>query len=405
MKLITRTPYLDKIKSLLGRNLIVCITGQRRVGKSSIMRTLAAEMRNREDTHIIYVDKEKSEFDAIVNHVDLNAYIEANLQPNVHNLVLVDEVQQIDDFERTLCNYYDRDNFDVVVTGSNAKMFSGELATLLSGRYIEIHVQSLSYIEFLQFHHLEDSNESLAKYLNVGGMPNLALLPIDDRGAVHDYLSSVYNTIVLKDILQREQVRNVNFLENLSRFVADNTGKLFSPNSISRFMQHERENVNPQMVRPYMGFLCNAFILNRVPRYDIHGKQLLSTNEKYYFEDLGLRNALTTGNRAVDIEKLIENAVYLHLSRLGYTVYVGTLKNAEVDFVATKATDTIYIQTTYLLSDEETIRREFGNLQAINNNYPKYVISLDPFQAEANVEGIRHLNLRTFLKRVDLSMA
>lgn len=402
MKLIDRTTYQDKIKSLLGRNLIVCITGQRRVGKSSLMRTLMADLKRDESINIIYIDKEKSEFDDIVSHSDLNTYIDSHSSTDKRNYVLIDEVQLIEGFEKSLCNYYDKENYEVVVTGSNAKMFSGELSTLLSGRYIDLHVQSLSYEEFLQFHQLPDTNESLVKYLNIGGLPNLALLPIDNDEIVHDYLSSVYSTIVLKDVLTREQVRNVAFLENLTRFVADNTGKLFSPTSISKYMQHERENVNPPLVRSYMGFLCNAFILNKVSRYDIHGKQLLSNNEKYYFEDLGLRNVLTSGGRATDIEKLIENAIYLHLRRIGYKVSVGILRNGEVDFVATKGDDVVYVQATYLLSGEETIKREFGNLLAIPNNYPKYVISMDPFQAESNHEGVKHIHLRNFLKMTQL---
>lgn len=398
MKLIDRKSYLDKITSLLGRNLIICITGQRRVGKSCIMRTLVTFLKSNDENHIIYIDKEKSIYDEIKNHVDLNAYIQKHTKDRKHNIVLIDEVQLIDDFEQSLCNYYDHEDYDIIVTGSNASMFSGELATLLSGRYIEVHVQSLSYEEFLQFHNLPDGNETLVKYLNIGGMPNLSLLPLEDKEVVHDYLSSVYDTIVLKDILKREQVRNVAFLENLSRFMADNIGKLFSPNSLSKYMQHEKENINAPLIRSYMNFLCNAFVLNKVRRYDIHGKQLLSSNEKYYFEDMGLRNVLSSGKRAVDIEKLIENAVYLHLRRLGYSVYVGILRNCEIDFVAQKGEEVLYIQVAYLLSEETTIQREFGNLKVINNDYPKYVVSLDPFQSESNYEGIRHLNLRTFLK-------
>ena len=397
MKLINRTTYLNKVKSLLGRNLIVCITGQRRVGKSSLMRTLMSALLSDDTANIIYIDKEKNEFDNIVGYADLNAYVAEHSLVDKLNYILIDEVQLIDGFEKSLCNYYDRDNFEVIVTGSNAKMFSGELSTLLSGRYIEVHLQSLSYEEFLQFHKLPDSNESIVKYLNIGGLPNLALLPIENNEIIHDYLLSVYSTIVLKDVLAREQVRNVTFLENLTRFVADNTGKLFSPTSISKYMHHEKENVNPALVRSYMGFLCNAFILNRVSRYDIHGKQLLSNNEKYYFEDLGLRNVLTSGGRATDIEKLIENAIYLHLRRMGYAVFVGVLRNGEVDFVATKGEEIVYVQATYLLSEEATIKREFGNLLAISNNYPKYVVSMDPFQPESNYEGIKHLHLRSFL--------
>lgn len=398
MKLINRNTYIDKISSLLGCNLIICITGQRRVGKSCMMRTIVSIIGDREDANVIYIDKEKSDFDEIGSYSDLNFYIDSHSNVQKHNYVLIDEVQLIDRFELALCNYYDRDNYDIIVTGSNARMFSGELATLLSGRYIEVHVQSLAYEEFLQFHSLPDADESLVKYLNVGGLPNLALLPINDKEIVHDYLSSVYNTIVLKDILSREQVRNVAFLENLSRFVADNVGKLFSPNSISKYMQNAKENINPALVRSYISFLCNAFILNKVSRYDIHGKQLLANNEKYYFEDIGLRNVLVAGKRAVDIEKLIENAIYLHLRRIGYTVYVGTLKNGEVDFVADKDDEVVYVQATYLLGEETTIKREFGNLMAINDNYPKYVVSMDPFQNESNYEGIRHVHLRNFLK-------
>ncbi len=397
MKLINRTTYLNKVRSLLGRNLIVCITGQRRVGKSSLMRTLMSALLLDDTANIIYIDKEKNEFDNIVGYADLNAYVAEHSLVDKLNYILIDEVQLIDGFEKSLCNYYDRDNFEVIVTGSNAKMFSGELSTLLSGRYIEVHLQSLSYEEFLQFHKLRDSNESIVKYLNIGGLPNLALLPIENNEIIHDYLLSIYSTIVLKDVLAREQVRNVTFLENLTRFVADNTGKLFSSTSISKYMHHEKEIVNPALVRSYMGFLCNAFILNRVNRYDIHGKQLLSNNEKYYFEDLGLRNVLTSGGRATDIEKLIENAIYLHLRRMGYAVFVGVLRNGEVDFVATKGEEIVYVQATYLLSEEATIKREFGNLLAISNNYPKYVVSMDPFQPESNYEGIKHLHLRSFL--------
>lgn len=397
MKLINRTTYLNKVKSLLGRNLIVCITGQRRVGKSSLMRTLMSALLSDDTANVIYIDKEKNEFDNIVGYADLNAYVAEHSLVDKLNYILIDEVQLIDGFEKSLCNYYDRDNFEVIVTGSNAKMFSGELSTLLSGRYIEVHLQSLSYEEFLQFHKLRDSNESIVKYLNIGGLPNLALLPIENNEIIHDYLLSIYSTIVLKDVLAREQVRNVTFLENLTRFVADNTGKLFSSTSISKYMHHEKEIVNPALVRSYMGFLCNAFILNRVNRYDIHGKQLLSNNEKYYFEDLGLRNVLTSGGRATDIEKLIENAIYLHLRRMGYAVFVGVLRNGEVDFVATKGEEILYVQATYLLSEEATIKREFGNLLAISNNYPKYVVSMDPFQPESNYEGIKHLHLRSFL--------
>lgn len=397
MKLIERTSYLDRVLSMMGRNLIICLTGQRRVGKSSILRTLLARLDNAPETNTIYIDKEKSDFDAIVDAETLNAHIKAHLHPSTHNVVMIDEVQLISGFEKSLCNFYDDDTIDIIVTGSNAKMFSSELSTMLSGRYIDIHVNSLSYIEFLQFNHIDDSDRALERYLNVGGLPNLALFPADDSESINDYLSNIFNTIVIKDIVGREQIRNVQFLENLSRFIADNTGKLFSPNSISRFMQNAKESVTPGLVKSYTDYLCNAYILNRVARYDIHGKQLLTTNEKYYFEDMGLRNALTSGRRAADIEKLIENAIYLHLKTRGYNVNVGTLRNGEIDFVARKGDNVVYIQAAYLLAGDDTIAREFGNLLAIKDNHPKYVISMDPLQLTTGYDGIRHLRLRSFL--------
>ena len=194
MKLINRTTYLNKVRSLLGRNLIVCITGQRRVGKSSLMRTLMSALLLDDTANIIYIDKEKNEFDNIVGYADLNAYVAEHSLVDKVNYILIDEVQLIDGFEKSLCNYYDRDNFEVIVTGSNAKMFSGELSTLLSGRYIEVHLQSLSYEEFLQFHKLRDSHESIVKYLNIGGLPKLALLPIENNEIIQDYLLSIYSS-------------------------------------------------------------------------------------------------------------------------------------------------------------------------------------------------------------------
>ena len=396
MTLINRPTYLSEIKNRLGKNMIVCLTGQRRVGKSSILKTLRDELLQT-SANVIYIDKEKSDFDSIENYVQLNDYIKQRLNQSSHNYVLIDEVQDIEGFQKTLGNYYDNDNIDIVVTGSNAKMFSGELATLLSGRYFRVHIGSLSYPEFLTFHELGDNESSLNKYLNIGGLPNLRLLPIDDRSAVNDYLQSIYSTIVLKDVVQREGIRNVSFLEKLSRYIADNIGKLFSSSNIAGFMSHENEDIASTTVKNYMRSLCNAYIINKVERWDIHGKQILSTNEKYYFEDLGLRNILTSGNRRFDIEKLLENAVYLHLKSMGYNVNIGALRAGEVDFVASKGDDRFYIQVAYLIGSQETYDREFGTLLKIKDNYPKFVISMDPFYSDMSYDGIKHLPLRTFL--------
>ena len=401
MKLITRQLYLSAIKNRLGKNMILCLTGQRRVGKSSILKTLRDELRHT-PANVVYIDKEKSEFDALENYRQLNEYIEQHLSEDSHNYILIDEVQDIDGFEKSLGNYYDRDNIDIIVTGSNAKMFSGELATLLSGRYFKIHIGSLSYLEFLEFHSLEDSETSLNRYLNIGGMPNLRLLPIDDNNAINDYLRSIYSTIVLKDVVEREGIRNVSFLEKLSRYISDNIGKLFSVSNIANYMTREHDNIPSSTVKNYMRSLCNAYIINKIERWDVHGKQILSTNEKYYFEDLGLRNILTSGDRKFDIEKLLENAVYLHLKALGYAINVGILRAGEVDFVASRGNDRLYFQVAYLIGSQETYDREFGTLKKIKDNYPKYVISMDPLYSESNYDGIIHLPLRKFLTMMEL---
>lgn len=396
MKLIERPRYLQAIENRLHRNMVVCLTGQRRVGKSCLLRTLAQKLRER-GGNVVFIDKEKAEFDHIANYTQLNAHIDSLLRDGADNYVLIDEVQDVEGFEKTLCNYYDRDGVQLVVTGSNARLFSGELATLIAGRCLTVHVGSLTYREFLAFHGMDDSDTTLRTYLNIGGMPNLRLLPHDDPDAAQDYLHSIYNTIVLKDIVQREKIRNLPFLENLARFVADSIGKLFSPNSIAKYMTHERESVSPEMVKNYMRTLTAAFLIDKVARWDIHGKQLLSVNEKYYFEDLGLRNILTSANRAFDIEKLLENAVYLHLRATGWQVNVGALRGGEIDFVARRNTERVYVQVTYLVATQETYDREFGNLRKINDNYPKYVVSMDPLIAAASDDGIHHVTLREFL--------
>ena len=399
MKLIPRKKYLDSIESKIGQNMIICITGQRRVGKSSLLKTLRESLLQHDESNVIYIDKEKSRFDSIKDYKDLNSHIESNLDDSRHNYILIDEVQYIDRFEESPSNFYDEGNIDIIVTGSNAKMFSGELSTRLSGRYMTVHVGSLSYVEFLEFRNLENNDHSLNEYLNIGGLPNLTLLPADNPTAISDYLESIYSTIVLKDVIEREGVRNISVLENLTRFISDNIGKLISMSNISRYMLHEKEEIPAPTVRSYMRSLCNAYIINKVERWDIHGKQLLSSNDKYYFEDLGLRNILTSGNRKRDIEKLIENAVYLHLKGCGYKVNVGMLRNGEIDFVASRGNERIYFQVTYLLHDDATFEREFGNLQKIKDNYPKYVISMDPLYSQSSYEGINHISLRDFLTR------
>lgn len=399
MALINRPQYIEQISQWIGKGLAIVLTGQRRVGKSMCLQMIEEQAQKEKDCNVIFIDKENHEFDGIESSQDLNLYIEKHYEEGKHNYILIDEVQDIKDFEHSVRSWIKKQQTEVIITGSNAKMLSNDLSTKLAARYIEIPIHGLSYTEFLMFHLLEDSDSSLEKYLTWGGLPFLNVLGIDNRQQIFDYLRSVYDTVVLKDIIQREQIRNVPFLLNLGKFVSDNIGKLLSPNSITKYMRSQGESISAQLILNYLTHFTNAYLTYRVPRYDIHGKILLENNEKYYFEDLGLRNVLIRSGNTNDIEKRIENVVYMHLIRLGWTVRVGQLRSAEIDFVAEKNDQTIYIQAAYLIMSEETERREFGNLLAIPNNYPKIVVSMNPLLSETNYQGIIHLHLREFLKR------
>jgi hypothetical protein len=237
----------------------------------------------------------------------------------------------------------------------------------------------------------------LDKYLNFGGLPHLYRIGLENTDMVWEYVQNIYNTIVLKDVVQREGLRNVTLFENLMSFVSDNTGQLVSATSLSKYLKAQKVELTPLSAINYLKAASNAYIINKVSRYDIHGKRLLETNDKYYFEDLGLRNLLVGSNRANDIEKVMENAVYLHLKNLGYKVRIGVLPNGEIDFIAEKNGKTIYVQVAYLLADKTTLDREFGNLMKINDNYPKYVVSMDPITKPKDYDGITHMPLRNFL--------
>lgn len=402
MEIINRPDYTEKIMRLFGKGLIVALTGQRRVGKSFIMKQIISHLDGIESNNIIYIDKDDERFAFIRSHSELTDYVDEHLVPEKSNYLFVDEIQNISEFELSLRSLHSRDVCEIVITGSNAKMLSSELSTYLSGRCIEYHIQSLDYSEFLVFHHLPDNNQSLISYLNNGGMPQLSRIGLDEKDLVNDYLQSVYNTIVLKDVVEREDIRNLSLLKNLVRFVSDNIGKPFSATSIVKYLKSQQVDSSTKVILSYLDYLCNAFIIHRVNRYDIHGKRLFEINDKYYFEDIGIRNSLVQGGLAQSIEKIIENAVYLQLSRLGYEVTVGYLQQAEIDFVAKKNDRVAYIQASYLLPTEETVLREFGNLMLIKDNYPKYVVSMDELYENKDYKGIRHIHLRQFLSTKEL---
>ena len=398
MELVSRPNYYSKVEKFLGKGILIVLTGQRRVGKSYVMRELV-QRKQTEDANVIYIDKEKAAFDFIANYKDLVAYIDEQRVPQKHTYILIDEVQEIEEFERGLRNYYDSPDIDIIVTGSNSDTLSSDLATLLSGRYVEIFIQGLSYEEFLVFHQLEDNDETLRKYINYGGLPGLRPMGLDDPEVIRQYLQGVYNTILVKDIVRRKKVRNVPFLENLIKYVGDNIGKPLSATNIQNYMTSNQNEVSKNLILKYLKATTEAFLVHNVTRYNLHGKKLLESNDKYYFGDVGLRNFIVGGRRANDIEKIVENLVYQHLIRLGYKVTVGQMYATEIDFVGTKGDYTIYVQASYLITEESTFEREFGNLKKINDNYPKYVISMTPFMDSSKCEGLLHVPLAKFLKK------
>lgn len=400
MEIIPRETYIDHILRFLDKGMMIALTGQRRVGKSYVLRQLAQTIKDMTpDANIVYINKEKKKYAAIRTDADLTAYLADKFQEDTDNYLLIDEVQDIEGFEHTLRSLNADEECQIIVTGSNAQMLSSELSTYLGGRYIDIHIQSLSYKEFLKFHKLADSPGSLDKYLSFGGLPHLYRLGLENEDMIWEYIQNIYNTIVLKDVVQREGLRNVTLFENMMSFVSDNTGQLVSATSISKYLKAQKVELTPLSAINYLKAASNAYIINKVTRYDIHGKRLLETNDKYYFEDLGLRNLLVGNNRTKDIERVLENAVYLHLKNHGYRITVGTLPNGEIDFVAEKNGTTAYIQVAYLLADDKTIEREFGNLLKIQDNYPKYVVSMDSIVKPKDYEGITHLSLRQFLMK------
>lgn len=397
MATIIRQSYIDKIERYLGKETIIVLVGQRRVGKSCMMKMIRDRKKADDSNNIIFIDKEKREFDNIQTYQDLNDYIGEHFLSDKHNYILIDEIQDIKEFERSIRSYRTEPNTDIIITGSNARMLSNELSTLIGGRYKEIYIQSLSYNEFLEFHQLSDNDETLALYIQYGGLPGLAKIGLEEDDA-REYQMDIYHTVLLKDVIMRNQIRNVPFLENLVRFLADNTGKLISANSISKYMKSQGESIASAAIINYISFLCEAYILHKVNRYDIHGKRIFETNDKFYFEDNGIRNAIAGGTREGDIEKVIENIIYQNLIRLGYQVYVGQLQAGEIDFVCTKpGGERIYVQASYIIADDATREREFGNLRAIKDNYPKYVISMTPLLTKNDNDGITHLHLRKFL--------
>ena len=390
-----RQGYLERIRPFSDGELIKIFLGQRRCGKSGLLHLVEEDLRaGNPGQPILVINKESDEWASIRTGADLIERVHAlHAAPEKRSPVLIDEIQEIIDFAPALRSLAVEGRYDLYVTGSNARLLSGEMATLFAGRAITFAIHPLSFAEFLAFHKLAETDESLMRYLRYGGLPYLARLPFDDSVYV-EYLAAIVDTVVLRDVVERFGVRNTVFLRNLVRYCADSVGTLLSAKRISEYLKSQHLSVSPQIVLDYLSHLEDAFLLHRCQRYDIQGKRLFEIGEKLYFEDLGLRGALR-GFRQADLGKIVENAVYLKLIQDRWTVHVGVLGEREIDFVAKRGERTIYVQAALTVSGDETYQREFGNLLRIDDNHPKYVVSLDAIRADDR--GVRHLGLREFL--------
>jgi Predicted ATPase (AAA+ superfamily) len=397
MEILQRPEYLQQVQHYFGKETIVILTGQRRVGKSYVLMSLRDLLSGSENNNVIYINKEKKDWDDIVTYKDLNTYIQNRYASDKQNYILIDEVQEIDSFEKSVRHWRTEARTDLVLTGSNAETLSSDLSSLLGARYHEVYIQALTYKDFVRFHKLEESDEALSLFINSGGLPGLVKYDIHDENEVYSYAQDVLNTALVKDIILKHKIRNAPFLYNLVRFLADSTGKLVSATSISNYMKKQKSAVSIELVLKYLKYLCDAYIVTRVPRFDIRGKKLLQSNDKFYFEDTGIRNSCVETKRDGDIEKVIENIIYHQLVHDGFKVNVGQLLAGEVDFVCVKDQRRIYIQASYIIGSAETRQREFGPLKGISDNYPKYVISMTPLVVRNDDDGIQHLSLREFL--------
>jgi hypothetical protein len=394
---IPRPDYIERVGPFIGKGLIKVLTGQRRVGKSFILYQLIDEILRRDArTEILFINKELHEFRDLRDGDELYKYVSGRLKSDVPNALFIDEIQEIKGFEHALRSLLAEGRCDIYCTGSNAELLSGDLATFLAGRHIEIQIHPLSYSEFLRFHSLEDSRESVQSYLRFGGLPYLSAIGLSESTAF-EYLDNVHASILLRDVVAREKIRNVDFLETLLDYIADNVGNLFSANNISKYLKSQRIAMPVPTILSYLAALQKAFIVRKARRADVKGLKIFEVGEKYYFEDLGLRNAARGQTSPLEMGKLVENAVFLRLVERGFNVNVGWLDGTEIDFVAEKDGSRLYVQAAYLIADEATAAREFGNLERIDDNYPKYVVSMDETIGKTERKGIRQMNLREFL--------
>ncbi|WP_304099427.1 ATP-binding protein [Phascolarctobacterium succinatutens] len=398
--MIKRESYMKKIRPFINSDLVKVLTGIRRCGKSVMLDLIKKELLQQGVTpqQLISYNFENMSFARLCNAQALHDEIINKTQALTGKIYLFfDEIQEVKDWEKYINSLRIELNCDIYITGSNAKLLSGELATYLAGRYVEFVIYPFSFSEFIELYNTIQPNtsetECFKKYLHFGGMPYLATLQYNEA-ACKQYLQDVYTSVELKDIVRRNNIRDVDMLERILTYITANIGTIFSANVLSKYLKSEGRSMATETIINYVKACTDAFLFYQVKRQDIQGKKLLAINEKYYVADHGIREAVFGGNMK-DINLILENIVYLELLRRGYKVSIGKVDTKEIDFICEKQDKKIYIQVTYLLAAEETIQREFGVYNEITDNYPKYVLSLDEFDMSRN--GIIHKNIRDFL--------
>ena len=400
--MLKRDGYIKQIVPFIDKDVIKVLTGIRRSGKSVMLKLLMEELKNRgiNENQFIYINFENLKYRNLKNYEKLYDFILNKVDDKYKSYyIFLDEIQEVEEWERCVNSLrVDEDfNFDIYITGSNAKLLSGELSTYLAGRYIEFVVYPFSFKEFFEI--MKEKNKEIElkevfqDYVKFGGMPFLHNLDYNFEASMQ-YLQDLYASIILKDITQRNNIRDTDLLERIINYVVMNIGNTFSATSISKFFKSENRKVAIETILNYIKACEEAFLVYRVARNDLLGKKILNVNEKYYIADHGIREAILENNQK-NINQVLENIVYFEMLRRGYNIKIGKVDNLEVDFVCKKNDETIYIQVSYLLASEDTKEREFSVLENIKDNYPKYVLSMDEFNMSRN--GIKHINLIEFL--------
>ena len=402
--MLKRDEYIKQIVPFIDKDVIKVLTGIRRSGKSVMLKLLMEELKNRgiNENQFIYINFENLKYRNLKNYERLYDFILNKVDDKYKSYyIFLDEIQEVEEWERCVNSLrVDEDfNFDIYITGSNAKLLSGELSTYLAGRYIEFVVYPFSFKEFFEIMKEKnkeiDLKEAFQDYVKFGGMPFLHNLDYNFEASMQ-YLQDLYASIILKDITRRNNIRDTDLLERIINYIVMNIGNTFSATSISKFFKSENRKVATETILNYIKACEEAFLVYRVARNDLLGKKILNVNEKYYIADHGIREAIMENNQK-NINQVLENIVYFEMLRRGYNVKIGKVDNLEVDFVCKKNDETIYIQVSYLLASEDTKEREFSVLENIKDNYPKYVLSMDEFDMSRN--GIKHVNLIEFLTK------